>query len=134
MVESTTKRLRELKSPTSSSTWFNDHSLVFTDTAQLGERNIAVTDEDKTAFVEKVYCPYLQSFIDCINGRMESTELNSFMSVFDPRYLPDKEEDLSNYGMEKMKMLIKFYGTMQRVQLNEMEGVSQPDIEPDETE
>ena len=46
MVESTTKRLRELKNDASSSTWFKDHSLVFTDAAQLGGRNIAVTDEE----------------------------------------------------------------------------------------
>ena len=107
MVESTIKRLRELKNHTSSSTWFKDHSLVFTDAVQLGERNIAVTDEEKAASVEKVYHPYLQCVIDHINGRMESTELISFMSVFEPRHLPD-EEDLSNYSMEKMKALIKF--------------------------
>ena len=65
---------------------------------------------------------------------MECTELISSMSVFDPRHLPDKEEELSNYGMEKMKMLIQFYGTVQRVQLNQMEGVSQPDIDNEETE
>ena len=33
MVESTTKRLRELKNDAGSSTWFKDHSLVFTDAA-----------------------------------------------------------------------------------------------------
>ena len=55
MVESTTKRLRELKNDASSSTWFKDHSLVFTDAAQLGGRNIAVTDEEKAAFVAIVY-------------------------------------------------------------------------------
>ena len=113
MVESTTKRLRELKNHTSSSTWFKSHCLVFTDAAQLGERNIAVTDEEKAAFVEKVYHPYLQSVTDHINGRMECTELVSSMSVFDPCHLPD--EDLSNYGMEKMNALIKLYGTVQRV-------------------
>ena len=52
-----------------------------TDAAQLEERNIAVTDEEKAAFVEKVYRPYLQSVTDHINGRMESTGLVSSMSV-----------------------------------------------------
>ena len=88
----------------------------------------------KAAFVANVYRPYLQSVIDHINKRIESTELISSMSVFDPRHLSPKEEELSNYGMEKMKTLVKFYGTVQRVQLNEMEGVLQPDIDPEETE
>ena len=108
--------------------------LVFTDAAQIGGRNIAVTDEEKAGFVEKVYRPYLQSVNDHINGRMVSTELISFMSVFDPCHLPDKEEELSNYGMEKMKTHMKFYGTVQRVQLNQMEDVPQPDIDTEETE
>ena len=62
MVDSTTKRLKEMKD-VSSSTWFKDHSMVFTDTAQLGSRNIVVKEEDKSAFLQKVYRPYFQSVI-----------------------------------------------------------------------
>ena len=126
MVDSTTKRLKEMKD-VSSSTWFKDHSMVFTDTAQLGSRNIVVKEEDKSAFLRKVYCPYLQSVIDHINARMESNDLISSMSVFDPRHLPDTEKELSNYGMEKIRTLLNFYGVTQ-------EGMSQPDIDAEETE
>lgn len=72
IVESTTKQLIELKEDISSSTWFKDHSLVFTDPTQLGAKNVVVTDEKKAAFLQKVYRPYLQSVIDQISGMMGS--------------------------------------------------------------
>ena len=108
MVASTTKRLLELKEDATSSTWFKEHSLVFTDDAQLGEKHIVVLEEEKSEFLYKVYRPYLQSVIDHINVRMESTELISAMSVFDPRHLPGTEEELSEYGMEQIKTLTIF--------------------------
>ena len=66
MVESTTKRLKELKErkelkeSTNSSTWFKDHCLVFSDPAQLGVKEIEITDAMKADFLRKVYRPYLQ--------------------------------------------------------------------------
>ncbi|KAI6653012.1 E3 SUMO-protein ligase [Oopsacas minuta] len=50
MVASTTKRLLELKEDVTSSTWFKEHSLVFTHDAQLGEKHIVVLEEEKTEF------------------------------------------------------------------------------------
>ena len=45
MVDITTKRMKELKENVSS-TWFKDHSLVFTHTAQLGPKHSVVTEEE----------------------------------------------------------------------------------------
>ena len=53
--------------------------------------------------------------IDHIGGRLESTDLISSMSVFDPRHLPDNEDKLSDYGIEKVKTLSDFYGCVQEV-------------------
>ena len=133
MSASTTKRLLELKEDVTSSTWFKEHSLVFTDDAQLREKHIVVLEE-KSEFLYKVYRPYLQSVIDHINVRMESTELISAMSVFDPRHLPGAEEELSEYGMEQIKTLTDFYSVEQRVNVGGDQGISQPDIEDKETE
>ena len=133
MVGSTTKRLLELKDVTSS-TWFQEHSLVFTDDAQLGEKHIVVLEEKKSEFLQKVYRPYLQSVIDHINVRMESTELISAMTVFDPRHLPGTEEELSDYGMEQIKTLTDFYSVEKRINIGGDEGISQPDISAKETE
>ena len=88
MVESTTKRLMELKEYVNTSTWFKNNSSVFTDDTQLGAKNIVVTEEEKNLFLHKVYPPYGQSVVDHINRRMESTDLISAMSIFDPRHLP----------------------------------------------
>ena len=54
MVESPTKRLKELKEDVSTSTWFKDHCLVFTNAAQLGAKNVVVTVEEKAVSSEGV--------------------------------------------------------------------------------
>ena len=133
MVESTTKRLMELKEDVNTSTWFKNHSSVFTDDAQLGAKNIVVTEEEKNLFLHKVYRPYMQSVVDHINRRMESTDLISAMSVFDPRHLPT-EDKLAGYGIEKIRTLINFYSVAQRIQFQGEVGISQPDIDAEDTE
>jgi len=105
MVKSTTQRLKELKENVNTSTWFKDHCAVFTDPSQLGMRNIDLSEALKTQFLQCVYRPYIQSVIDHISGRLESTDLISSMSVFDPRHLPSDEEKLSDYGTEKIETL-----------------------------
>lgn len=124
----------ELKEDTDTTTWFKDHSTVFTDPAQLGEKSIAVTETMKTHFLQEVYRPYLQSVIDHIRGRIECTDLISSMAVFDPRHLPDDEDNLSDYGMDKINTLTAFYGFVQEVQFDGKKGISQPDIDPEDTE
>ena len=95
MVESTLSRLKEIKDHPLSSTWFKDHSLVFSDQDQLGNLDITVTESDKESFVKSVYRPYIQSIIDHIYSRMKSSDIFSAFSVFSPLHIPDKEEDLS---------------------------------------
>ena len=51
MVESTTKRLMELKEDVNTGTWFKNHSSVFTDDAQIGAKNIVVTEEENNLFL-----------------------------------------------------------------------------------
>ena len=58
-------------------------SLVFVADAQLGDKHIVVLEEDMSKFLLKVYRPYLQSVVDNIYTRVESTEIISAMSVFD---------------------------------------------------
>ena len=135
MVNSTTERLTEIKENVNSTTWFKNHSLVFTDDTQLGGKNIVIMEEEKIQFLQTVYRPYIQSVIDHIRNRMECTDLVSAMSVFDPRHLPKTELQLSpNYGMEKLKMLINYYSVIQHVNFGDDEGISQPDIDGEETE
>ena len=62
---------------------------------------------------------------------MESTDFISSMSIFDPRHLPSSERELSNYGMNKLRVLTSFYGTSQKVIFDGKEVVSQPDVDVD---
>ena len=118
MIESTTKWLKELKESPKSSTWFKEHCLVFSDrTTQLGMKEIEVTGVMKTDFEQNGCRPYFQSVVNHINGRMESTDLISSMSVFYPCQHPGTEKELteSDYGMEKIKKLTSFYGCVQKM-------------------
>ena len=134
MVESTTQQLKKLKENTDSSTWFKDHCSVFTDPSQLGAKNIDLTESMKIQFLQKVYCPNIQSVIDHISERLESTDLIASISVFDPHHLPEDENKLSDYGTDKVKTLTNFYGCVQEVHFDGSKGVSKPDIDPEDTE
>ena len=106
MVKSTISRLNEIKDVSSSSTWFKDHVNVFTDPCQLGARHIIVSESDQDAFLHRVYHPYIQSVIDHITSRLQSSGVFSAFSVFDPSNLPDSEESLTFYGTENIKYLL----------------------------
>ena len=45
------------------------------------------------------------------------SDIFSAFSIFDPIHLPDSEESLSTYGMEKLRTLTDFYGKEQTLSL-----------------
>ena len=123
-----------MKENANTCTWFKNRSSVFTDDAQLGAKNIVVTEEEKKLFLHKVYRPFVQSVVDHINRRMESTDHISAMFTFDPRHLPT-EDKLADYVIEKIRTLINFYSVAQRIiQFQGEIGISQPDINAEDTE
>ncbi|KAI6651120.1 hypothetical protein LOD99_5471 [Oopsacas minuta] len=113
MVVSTTKRLLELKEDGRNTSWY------WKKRRRNSSQGVSTIPP---------------SVIDHIHVMMESTELISTMSVFDPRHLPSTEEELSEYGMEQIKTLTDFYSVEQRINVGGDEGISQPDIEAKETE
>ena len=116
-----------------SSTWFKDHASVFSEPKQLGEHDILITEDEKEEFMQKVYRPYIQSVTDHISNRLKSSDVYAYFSVFDPRLLPDKEEDLSSYGESKLQALIDFYGSVQSMSFEGETNRSVPDIDRDDT-
>ena len=62
---------------------------------------------------------------------MESTDLISAMSIFDPRHTDNK---LADYDIEKIRTLIIFYSVAQRIQFQGEIGISQPGINAEDTE
>ena len=75
-----------------------------------------------------IYRPYIQSVTDRISSRLKSSDLVSDFSIFDPRHLPEKEEELATYGVESLKKLIDFYGKEQHATYEDITGVSHPDV------
>ena len=65
---------------------------------------------------------------------MESSGLFSAFSIFDPAHLPDSEDSLSSYGLEKLCTIISFYGHVQKVSFDGSTGLSTPDVDPEATE
>ena len=55
------------------------------------------------------------------------------MSIFDPRHLPT-DDKLTDYDIEKIRTLINFYSVGQRIQFQGEIGISQPDINAEDTE
>ena len=134
MVSGTIKRLQELTEHPATSTWFEDHLKVFTETSQSSLQDVNVSEADKTSILSRIYRPYIQSVIDHISSRMESSDIFSAFSIFDPIHLPDSEESLSTYGMEKLRTLTDFYGKEQTLSFEGNAGVSKPDVDPDQAE
>lgn len=75
LVKSTTDRLTELKEKPLSSTWFKDHTSVFSDGTALGDRHIRVSESEKQSFLSSVYYPYIQSVINRITTQMASSDI-----------------------------------------------------------
>ena len=48
--------------------------------------------------------------------------------------LPTTEEELCDYGMDKIAKLPDFYGVAQKVNFDGQEGESEPDVDLDDTE
>ena len=100
LVKSTTDRLTELKDKPLSSTWFKDHTSVFSNETVLGDRHISVSESEKQSFLSSIYCPYIQSVIDLITTRMNSSDVISAFSIFDPSHLPKSEDSLTLYAKD----------------------------------
>ncbi len=133
MVEASIKRLKELKETPDSSTWFKDHLTVFSESALPNFNTVTVSEAAKESFLSRIYRPYIQSVIDHISSRMESSGVFSAFSIFDPAHLPDSEEDLPLYGLEKLRTIISFYGSEQEVTFDGKTGLSTPDVDPEAT-
>ena len=134
LLQTTVVRLRELKDRPSSSTWFKDHSQVFSDPKQLGQLEIQITESDSKSFIQGVYNPYIQSVIDHITSRMQSSDVFSAFSIFNPLCLPNEEKDLSMYGSEQLNILTSFYGMPHTISFKSTTGTSIPDVDLEQTE
>ena len=59
LMQCTISRFLEIKDCVSSSTWFKNHTAVFTDSCQLGKCNIVVFETDQDNFIiNNVYRPH----------------------------------------------------------------------------
>ena len=115
MVKITVNRLVELKEQLESTTQFEDHAAVFSDEAALGKIEIIVHEDGRKSFMSGVDCTYVQSVIYNITSRLNSSDVYSAFSIFNPTLLPKAENLLPSHGEEKLRTLINIYGIPQQV-------------------
>ena len=109
MVSGTIKRLQELKEHPATSTWFKDHLKVFTETSQSSLQDVSISKADKTSFLSRIYRPYIQSVIDHISSRMESSDIFSAFSIFDPIHWRGSEVSETLSGLFNRESWIYIY-------------------------
>ena len=69
------------------SNWVKETELmrqVFSDPKQLGQLEVQITESDRKSFIQGVYNPYIQSVIDHITSRIQSSDVFSAFSIFNP--------------------------------------------------
>ena len=71
------------------------------------------------AFVKE----YSLAIIDAIKNRFPESELYFSFKIFDPKELPDDENDLVAYGTNEIEFLDKFYGEDKFVDDNQFYGM-----------
>ena len=77
----------------------------------LKDLNCHVTDEVRSRFKHVVFSPYFTNLIDIIKGHFkDSAGIVTALSIFDPRYLPEKESELRDYVLQEPDVLLDHYG------------------------
>lgn len=66
---------------------------------------------------------YSLAIIDAIKNRFPESELYFSFKIFDPKELPDNEDDLVAYGTNEIEFLDKFYGEDKFVDNNQFYGM-----------
>jgi Domain of unknown function (DUF4371)/hAT family C-terminal dimerisation region len=74
---------------------------------------------DSPPFVKE----YSIAIIDAIQRRFPQTELYSSFSIFDPKEIPDDDNQLNSYGIREIEFLGKFYGETKYVDGNEFQEI-----------
>ena len=88
---------------------------------------------ENPSFMEYIILTF-QSVIDHITSRMQSSDVFSAFSIFNPLCLSNEEQDLSMYGSEQLNILTSFYGMPHTISFKSTTGSSIPDVDPEQTE
>lgn len=103
-VKSTLKRWRTIHQALLQKLYF---SCIFFNQEQLGPYNGVITDSNKDSFISKIY--KLSAIDHIIQSRMVSSCIILAYSLLNFQQLPKKEDDLTVFWLEKVKIRTDFY-------------------------
>lgn len=104
----------------------NEIEYEFIDNEQFPSNNGLIFKEylnknnfDSPPFIKE----YSIAIIDAIQKRFPQTELYSSFSIFDPKEIPDDDEQLNLYGNREIEFLSEFYGEIKFVDGEEFQEI-----------
>lgn len=53
---------------------------------------------------------FAKAIITALKNRFPDSEIYNALSIFDPKFLPQKESDIASYGDSEIKLLIEYFG------------------------
>ena len=79
-------------------------------TSDLKDFNIPITDSAKENFKTQVQVKYIEAVVNGLQDKFPNTpELEAF-GIFDPQKCPSSEDELTDYGQGKLRLLQEKYG------------------------
>ena len=99
---------------------------VLTDPEQLGKKHIAVSDKEKSTFLEKTYPTYTYRVL--LTTLLLEWNPQTAMSVFDPHTFQAQKMNCPLMVKEEIFQLTNFCGVVQKVNVDGQAGVSQSDV------
>ena len=71
----------------------------------LRDFDITATSTQREAFLASIQAEYIEAIVNQLQDRFPHFELLGAFSIFDPKNLPQGEEDISTYGLDSVEIL-----------------------------
>ncbi|CAB5383548.1 unnamed protein product [Rhizophagus irregularis] len=65
-----------------------------------------ILPDNLPSFISK----FAKAIIESLKNRFPDSEIYNALRIFDPKFLPQRESDIANYGNNEIKILIEYFG------------------------
>ena len=68
--------------------------------------NNSINSNNLPSFISK----FAEAIIKALKSRFPDSEVYNLLRIFDPKFLPQRESDIANYGNNDIKILVEYFG------------------------
>ncbi len=68
--------------------------------------NNSINSNNLPSFISK----FAEAIIKALKSRFPDSEVYNSLRIFDPKFLPQRESDIANYGNNDIKILVEYFG------------------------